>query len=110
MAPPVTKDPATVELERLAAENKRMAAELAAMKKQAEAMPTSSKRPDKVMGTKSYRLTQAHYRQGTYYNPGDIITVTDEVPGKTWVPVEAKPVVQMVSKPEAGGRAADQQV
>lgn len=49
-----------------------------------------------VKGTVTYRLTQPHYRQGRYYQPGELITVTDEKPGKTWVRVEAKAVVEHV--------------
>lgn len=52
--------------------------------------------PEQYRGTKSYRLTQAHYRLGRYFNPGELITVTDEVPGKSWVPVEAKATVEYV--------------
>jgi uncharacterized coiled-coil protein SlyX len=42
----------------------------------------------KYKGTKRYTLTQPHYRREKYYEPGDIIEVTDEKPGRTWVPYE----------------------
>ena len=38
----------------------------------------------KYKGEKTYRLTQPHYRLGRLYQPGELITVTDEVPGRTW--------------------------
>ena len=67
--------------------------------------------PEQFKGTRKYRLKQPHYRQGLLYAPGDIITVTDEVPGKSWVPVEERAVAQLVEvEPVATGRAADQQV
>lgn len=56
--------------------------------------------PEQYRGTKTYRLTQPHYRQGRYFNPGELITVTDEVPGKSWVLLEAKAVVEMVDTSE----------
>lgn len=43
--------------------------------------------PEKYKGTISYRLSQPHYRQGIYLEPGSIVTVTDEIPGRTWTPV-----------------------
>lgn len=67
--------------------------------------------PEKYKGTKKYRLRVPHYRRGVYLAAGDIITVTDEVPSKTWVPVEERQVTQVVEvEPVASGRAADQQV
>lgn len=41
-----------------------------------------------VKGEATYRLTQPHYRKGVTYQPGDLITVTDEKPGRTWVRVD----------------------
>ncbi len=41
-----------------------------------------------VKGEATYRLTERHYRKGVTYQPGDIITVTDEKPGRTWVRVD----------------------
>ena len=67
---------------------------------------------EKYKGTKSYRVRQPHYRLGRTYQPGEIITVTDEKPSKTWVPVEVQPVTAIVDAPEpaAPSRPADQQV
>lgn len=39
-------------------------------------------------GTKTYRLTQPHYRLGRYYEAGETITVIDEKPSASWVLVE----------------------
>lgn len=44
--------------------------------------------PEVVPGKKTYVLTQRHYRGGKMYEPGDRITVVDEAPGRTWVPLE----------------------
>jgi len=38
--------------------------------------------------TGRFRLTQQHYRLGRMYEPGDVIDLIDDVPGKTWVPYE----------------------
>lgn len=66
---------------------------------------------EKYKGTKKYRLRAPHYRRGVYYAAGDVITVTDEKPSKTWVPVEERQVTQVVEvEPQQSGRAADQQV
>lgn len=37
-----------------------------------------------VKGVAKYRLKAPHYRQGRYYKVGDVITVEDEKPSKTW--------------------------
>lgn len=47
---------------------------------------------ERYKGTKSYRSTQAHYSLGRYYQPGEVITVTDERPSKYWVLVEKRVV------------------
>lgn len=75
----------------------------------AEAVKPDAAKTGVVPGTKSYRLTKPHYRQGRYYQPGEIITVTDEKPGKSWVPVEAGAVAATPSPEKSpAGRAADQ--
>ena len=52
-----------------------------------------------VPGTVRYRLTKPIFRGGVYIEAGEIITVTDEAPGRTWVPLEASaPVVPMTAK------------
>lgn len=67
--------------------------------------------PEQFKGVRKYRLRVPHYRQGLYFVAGDIITVTDERPSKTWVPVEERQVTQIVEvEPTPSGRAADQQV
>jgi hypothetical protein len=53
-------------------------------------------------GTKSYRLTETHYRDGRLYSAGEMITVTDEKPGTTWEPLDAKEVeAAIAAKPKA---------
>ena len=39
-----------------------------------------------VSGT--FRLTEKHYRAGTLHMPGELITVENEVPGKSWEPFD----------------------
>lgn len=51
---------------------------------------------EKHKGTHSYRSSQPHYRQGRLYQPGEIITVTDERPSKHWVKVVAKVKTEFV--------------
>ena len=43
----------------------------------------------KYRGTHTYQLTEPHYRLGIMYVKGELVTVTDEVPGKTWKRVSA---------------------
>jgi len=66
--------------------------------------------PEQYRGTKKYRLRVPHYRAGVYYAAGEVITVTDEKPSRTWVPVEERQVTQVVDVEPSKGRAADQQV
>ena len=56
--------------------------------KSPEKAPVVSKVPPQYRGTKTYRLTAPHYRKGVTYEAGALITVTDEVPGRTWEAVE----------------------
>jgi hypothetical protein len=57
----------------------------------------------------TFRLTEPYYRQGRMYQPGELVTIKDEVPGKSWEPFDphakAEPVV-----PEAlpSGSAVEQ--
>lgn len=39
-----------------------------------------------VSGT--FRLTERHYRAGKLYDVGELITVENEVPGKSWEPFD----------------------
>lgn len=85
------------ELERMQARhedlmNKLDAAALVAGQVKREPRPLE----EKFKGTKSYRSTQPHYRQGHLYAPGDIITVTDERPSKHWTQVVAKVKTEFV--------------
>ena len=69
--------------------------------------------PEKYRGTKTYRIGPAgHYRLGRSYLPGETITVTDEVPSKTWTPVDndgvkVKPVFD---EDVPAGRLSDQSI
>lgn len=61
-----------------------------------------------VKGTKTYRLTEPHYRLGRVYQAGELITVTDEVPGRTWVPLEAeKAAAATAPAPQPAKRPSD---
>ncbi len=76
--PPKSEPPGVVET---AARIAQLEAELASLKGAPRGV---------VKGPATYRLTQPHYRQGAMHPAGTIITVTDEVPSRTWVPVDAK--------------------
>lgn len=40
--------------------------------------------------TKSYRIRQPYYREGSYFEPGSIVTIpADEKPSATWSEVKA---------------------
>ncbi len=99
---------ASRELEQLRDENEKLRIERRMLRAATEAAmenAVGSGRSKKavVPGTKRYRLRQPHYRQGSYFSPGDIITVTDEVPGKTWVPLEAKVSTELVEAMQGEG-------
>jgi len=52
-----------------------------------------------VPGAVRYRLTKPIFRKGVYLEAGEVITAIDEVPGRTWVPLEASaPVVPVAAK------------
>lgn len=51
-------------------------------------MAEAPKLDPKYKGTKTYRLTEFFYSQGRLYEAGELITVTDKVPGRTWELVE----------------------
>lgn len=65
--------------------------------------------PERYRGTKTYRLGQPHYREGVYHDAGGTITVTDEVPSRTWKPVEKRQVLvdADVVEAEPAKRSAD---
>lgn len=118
----------TLELDALRAENAHMREKFEVLMKRAEeaagrvvlegtdSEPTfinekGEKVPEKFRGTIRYRLTQPHYRQGLYLQPGELLTVTDEVPGKKWVRVEERPATTIVEVDSAPAqRASAQQV
>jgi hypothetical protein len=72
--------------------------------------------PEKYRGTIKYRIAQAHYRQGMYFEAGSVITITDEVPSRTWTrvdaPAQAAVELEQAMKPEAPvqSRASDKTV
>lgn len=61
--------------------------------------------PEKYRGAVKYRIGQAHYRQGVYFEAGSVITVIDEIPSRTWTRVDApsQAAVELAQamKPEA---------
>lgn len=64
-------------------------------------------------GTKTYVVGPGkHYRKGKMYEPGELITVTDEKPGKDWVLYDPNAVkaVEVPAPVAAAGRASDQDV
>lgn len=43
------------------------------------------------MADKHYRIPNPHYREGAYFQRGDVVTIpADEKPGKGWVEVDAE--------------------
>lgn len=65
----------------------------------------------KYKGTLTYRLTEPHYRLGRMYSAGELITVTDEKPGKSWVPYEGEvAVVPVAAALPPAGRASDKEI
>lgn len=65
------------------------------------------------LGTKTYVIGPGkHYRKGKMYEPGELITVTDEKPGKDWVLFNPNAVkaVEVPAPVAAAGRASDQDV
>lgn len=61
--------------------------------------------PAQFKGTKSYRLTQQHYRKGRMYQPGEIITVENERPGRSWVLIPDARIAQAAEQLEAAALA-----
>lgn len=113
MAPPQTQQTNSDAVARAATERAdKLEREVAALKAKLEEKLAAKASPSGaiVPGTKSYRLTEPHYRRGRYFQPGEVITVTDEQPGKSWVPVVEKAATQMVEAAPEPMRAADQQV
>ena len=63
--------------------------------------------PERFKGKKTYRLGAPHYREGVYMPAGELITVTDETPSRTWSEVnkDAAPTPEATPKPSARGSA-----
>lgn len=123
-APPDTLS----ELEQLRAENARLKTErrqleaamrAAAEKVGEETQPVSGASfrnaagllvDEKYRGVKQYRVGAAGaYREGRHYSEGEIITLVDATPSRTWTPYEkpvAAPAVVEAAAGE-GSRAAD---
>lgn len=69
--------------------------------------------PAEFKGKKTYRLKAPHYRGGKRYEIGERITVTDEIPSKTWVLIDPNakaPEAQPVDLSTPAKRASDEQV
>lgn len=64
--------------------------------------------PEKYRGTKRYRVGDGGaYRGGRLHQKGDIITVVDEVPSRTWEPVIDAPEGTPQAPAETGTRASE---
>lgn len=88
-------------------------AEIASLKSQLDRQRVlvNSTQPRAVVpGTVTYRMTKRSYRLGVLREPGDTITVTDEVPGKTWVRVSDEELKAMKAGIEAKSAANPQRV
>ncbi|MDP2270922.1 MAG: hypothetical protein Q8K32_09340 [Archangium sp.] len=67
--------------------------------------------PEKYRGAKQYRVGAAcAYREGRHYSDGEIITLVDAVPSRTWTPHVAKKAAVQVAEPETEERPSDLQV
>lgn len=107
MAPPVEAPKADIAA--LQARVAQLEKELAA---KAPAVVMPGELPAKYRGTKSYVCGQKHYRKGRMYEIGEVVTVTDEIPSRTWAPVD-EAVEEKHSQGEASkqpGRASDRAV
>jgi hypothetical protein len=93
MAPPKSDKPDALatELEQLRAENARLAAQLAAAKAEPVSEPRAAPLAP-VVGKKTFRLTERHYRAGQMFEAGDLITIENEVPGRSWQPYDPEAV------------------
>lgn len=110
------------ELEQLRAENARLKSErdqlesamAAGAKKALElkaAEPVSTELPEKYRGVKQYRVGPAGgYREGQHYVEGEIITLVDAVPSRTWTPHTARKAVAPPVEAESSERPSDMQV
>lgn len=57
---------------------------------------------EKYRGVKQYRVGAAGaYREGRHYTEGEIITLVDAVPSRTWTPYEKKAAPAAVEAPPA---------
>lgn len=121
MAPPIQKqnetpkssDAVSAELEQLRKENERLKLERAQMEaamsaaakvaaEQKGTAPASAELPEKYRGVKQYRVGAAGaYREGRHYTEGEIITLVDAVPSRTWTPYEKKAAPAAVEAPPA---------
>jgi hypothetical protein len=109
---PVSQSELAAELAKVQAENTALRAELDATRIQLRELqpPPPGVLPEKYRGEKRYRVDGAGaYRQGRFYAAGDVITLVDEVPSRTWVPVVDVPApVDGAPAPEGtGSRATD---
>lgn len=115
MAPPVKQEEKSefaqlkARLDQLESENKALRRERASMEE--EVRETVSRRlagngntvrelQPEHMGSRTYRVGSRYYRQGRMYEPGELITVVDEIPGKNWVLVSPNAAVDVAAVPE----------
>lgn len=105
---PAAKPVVDVSLSELARAEAELAERQAAVERLRKAAGAAAFR-----GTKTYVVGPGkHYRKGKMYEPGELITVTDEKPGKDWVPYDPNAVkaVEVPAPVAAAGRASDQDV
>lgn len=82
-------------------------AALAAAKRELVA-PAVAELPEKYRGTKRYRVGDGGaFHGGRLHQKGDIITVVDEVPSRTWEPVIDAPEGTPQAPAETGTRASE---
>ena len=103
-APPSAGPTASVDAREVEALEKEVALleQRALLRKKKEALESEEailglrKNDGVVKGEATYRLTERHYRKGVMYQPGDVITVTDEKPGRSWVRIDNNAAAEKV--------------
>lgn len=88
---PAKSEPTVAELMKVIEELKTKVAQATVNESKPPRLPV-------VPGFSKWRLKQRHYRQGRMYEPGEVIEVENEAPGKTWERVAEATVVSPVIK------------
>lgn len=72
------------------------------------AMAKPEPRPERKKASGTYVLTEKLYRAGRLYEAGERISITDEIPGKTWLPLaEAEAAEAAARAPVVLQKASD---